>query len=144
MYLYSMFIDDENNIWASSNKGILKFHPEVLEFRQFTPVDGVQEYEYNAGSAWQSREGDIVMAGLNGINYFNPSKLNENVFPPKVLIQNINIGGIDLILICHLIMSIMKLNSKIIQYLLIIWLLVIGTLSKISISIKWKVMMING
>ena len=35
------------------------------------------------------------MAGLNGINYFNPSKLNENVFPPKVLIQNINIGGID-------------------------------------------------
>ena len=30
MYLYSMFIDDENNIWASSNKGILKFHPEVL------------------------------------------------------------------------------------------------------------------
>ena len=95
MYLYSMFIDDENNIWASSNKGILKFHPEVLEFRQFTPVDGVQEYEYNAGSAWQSRDGDIVMAGLNGINYFNPSKLNENVFPPKVLIQNINIGGID-------------------------------------------------
>lgn len=95
MYLYSMFIDNENYIWASSNKGILKFHPEILDFRQFTPVDGVQEYEYNAGSAWQSNNGDIVMAGLNGINYFNPSKLNENTFPPKVLIQNINIGGVD-------------------------------------------------
>ena len=33
------------------------------------------------------------MGGLNGINYFNPSKLDENRLPPKVLIQNITIGG---------------------------------------------------
>ena len=56
-------------------------------------MDGTQEYEYNAGTAWQSDEGYIVMGGLNGINYFNPSKLDENRLPPKVLIQNVNIGG---------------------------------------------------
>ena len=93
MYLYNMFLDKDNFLWMSSNKGILKYDPETLEFKQYTPVDGTQEYEYNAGTAWQSDEGYIVMGGLNGINYFNPSKLDENRLPPKVLIQNVNIGG---------------------------------------------------
>ena len=93
MYLYNMFLDKDNFLWMSSNKGILKYDPETLEFKQYTPVDGTQEYEYNAGTAWQSDEGYIVMGGLNGINYFNPSTLDENRLPPKVLIQNINIGG---------------------------------------------------
>ena len=93
MYLYNMFLDEDNFLWMSSNKGILKYDPETLEFKQYTPVDGTQEYEYNAGTAWQSDEGYIVMGGLNGINYFNPSKLDENRLPPKVLIQNVNIGG---------------------------------------------------
>ena len=93
MYLYNMFLDKDNFLWMSSNKGILKYDPETLEFKQYTPVDGTQEYEYNAGTAWQSNEGYIVMGGLNGINYFNPSKLDENRLPPKVLIQNVNIGG---------------------------------------------------
>ena len=93
MYLYNMFLDEDNFLWMSSNKGILKYDPETLEFKQYTPVDGTQEYEYNAGTAWQSDEGYIVMGGLNGINYFNPSTLDENRLPPKVLIQNINIGG---------------------------------------------------
>ena len=95
MYLYNMFLDKDNFLWMSSNQGILKYDPEKLEFKQYTPVDGTQEYEYNAGSAWQSDDGYIVMGGLNGINYFNPSTLNENRLPPKVLIKNINIGGIN-------------------------------------------------
>ena len=95
MYLYNMFLDKDNFLWMSSNQGILKYDPEKLKFKQYTPVDGTQEYEYNAGSAWQSDDGYIVMGGLNGINYFNPSTLNENRLPPKVLIKNINIGGIN-------------------------------------------------
>jgi len=95
MYLYNMFIDSDNFLWMSSNQGILKCDPKTLEFKQYTPVDGTQDYEYNAGTAWQSDDGYIVMGGLNGINYFNPSTLNENRVPPKVLIQNINIGGIS-------------------------------------------------
>ena len=93
MYLYNMFLDKDNFLWMSSNQGILKYDPKTLEFKQYTPVDGTQEYEYNAGTAWQSDDGYIVMGGLNGINYFNPSTLDENRSPPKVLIQNINIGG---------------------------------------------------
>ena len=93
MYLYNMFLDNDNFLWMSSNQGILKYDPNSLEFKQYTPVDGTQEYEYNAGTAWQSADGYIVMGGLNGINYFNPSSLDENRLPPKVLIQNINIGG---------------------------------------------------
>jgi hypothetical protein len=34
------------------------------------------------------------MGGLAGINYFNPKDISENSIPPKVIIQNINIGGV--------------------------------------------------
>ena len=36
MYLYNMFIDIENNLWMSSNKGILKYNPDNLEFISYS------------------------------------------------------------------------------------------------------------
>ena len=33
------------------------------------------------------------MGGLSGINYFNPTNIKENLSPPRVIIQNVNIGG---------------------------------------------------
>ena len=95
MYLYNMFKDVDNNFWMSSNQGIIKYNPYNKTFRQYTPVDGVQDYEFNSGTAAVNKYGFIAMGGLAGINYFNPKDISENSIPPKVIIQNINIGGLD-------------------------------------------------
>ncbi len=94
MYLYNMFKDEDNNFWMSSNQGIIKYNPYNKKFRQYTPTDGVQDYEFNSGTADVNKSGFIAMGGLAGINYFNPKDISENSIPPKVIIQNINIGGV--------------------------------------------------
>ena len=94
MYLYNMFKDEDNNFWMSSNQGIIKYNPYTKKFRQYTPTDGVQDYEFNSGTADVNESGFIAMGGLAGINYFNPENISENSIPPKVIIQNINIGGV--------------------------------------------------
>ena len=93
MYLYNMFKDEDNNFWMSSNQGIIKYNPYTKKFRQYTPTDGVQDYEFNSGTADVNESGFIAMGGLAGINYFNPENISENSIPPKVIIQNINVGG---------------------------------------------------
>ena len=94
MYLYNMFKDEDNNFWMSSNQGIIKYNPYTKKFRQYTPTDGVQDYEFNSGTADVNESGFIAMGGLAGINYFNPENISENSIPPKVIIQNINVGGV--------------------------------------------------
>ena len=95
MYLYDMYKDADDNFWMSSNYGIIKYNPRDTIFRNYTPIDGTQGYEFNANSSYQSEDGTIVMGGGEGINYFNPSEIDENSKPPKVIIQNITIGNND-------------------------------------------------
>ena len=95
MYLYNMFKDEDDNFWMSSNQGIIKYNPFNKMFRQYTPIDGVQDYEFNSGTADVNDNGFIAMGGLAGINYFNPKDISENSVPPKVIIQNINIGDVN-------------------------------------------------
>jgi hypothetical protein len=90
-----MFKDENDNFWMSSNQGIIKYNPYNKLFRQYTPVDGVQDYEFNSGTADMNNSGFIAMGGLAGINYFNPKDISENSVPPKVIIQNISIGGVN-------------------------------------------------
>ena len=95
MYLYNMFKDEDNNFWMASNQGIIKYNPNTKKFRQYTPIDGVQDYEFNAGTGAMDHNGYIAMGGLAGINYFDPKAISENSAPPQVIIQKITIGGVD-------------------------------------------------
>ena len=92
MYLYNMFKDKNDNFWMASNQGIIKYDPVTKKFRKYTPVDGVQGFEFNANTSAMSSDGHIAMGGLDGLNYFLPEEVSANSTPPKVIIQNVTIG----------------------------------------------------
>ena len=92
MYLYNMFKDKNDNFWMASNQGIIKYDPVTKKFRKYTPVDGVQGFEFNANTSAMSSDGHIAMGGLDGLNYFLPEQVSANSTPPKVIIQNVTIG----------------------------------------------------
>jgi len=95
MYLYSTHSDENGNLWMSSNYGIIKYNVNTKLFRNYTPIDGVQDFEFNGKSSHQSTEGMISMGGLFGVNYFNPNTIVETSKAPKVIIQKISIGGTE-------------------------------------------------
>ena len=85
--LYCIYEDEKQNMWMSSNYGIIKFNPKNETFRQFGMADGTQNLEFNASSHAKSKNGTLFFGGLSGINYFNPKTLKENPNKPAVLIE---------------------------------------------------------
>jgi len=109
-YVHCFIEDEEQNIWASSNKGLFrsprqslidfwKFGPGKIAFRYFGKLDGIDVLEMNGGCspcAIKLPNGDISIPGIDGLIQFNPDNLNKlnylnikpNVYIDKIIIDN--------------------------------------------------------
>ncbi len=89
-YLYNIFKDNDNNLWVSSNNGIIRYNPQTKKFRSFGPSEGAQYYEFNSNSGSKSKNGEIFFGGMKGINFFFPNSIKDQSNPPKVIIQKVS------------------------------------------------------
>jgi len=100
--IYAILPDAQNNLWLSSNKGIIKFklinNSKYPEIKTYTNYDGLQSLEFNTG-AYFIDKGNLYLGGLNGINWFKPNQLTLNSIKPKTVISNLKISNknIDII-----------------------------------------------
>jgi signal transduction histidine kinase len=70
---YCLLPDDQNNVWLSSNKGIICYHQSAQTYRRYTLADGLQGNEYNTNAFLKTKTGDIWMGGTDGLNHFSPA-----------------------------------------------------------------------
>ena len=87
-YIYDVLPDKSGNLWLPTNMGLTKFDPKNLNengsaFKNYTPKDGIQANEFNQGASYLCQDGKILVGGVAGINYFNPSEIKENSIAPK-------------------------------------------------------------
>ena len=87
LYLYDIYHDKSNNLWISSNFGIVRYNPIKNQFRSFGPTEGVQDFEFNRFTSFQTNKGEIFFGGMFGLNYFFPDSIKDNSKPPVVIIQ---------------------------------------------------------
>lgn len=95
-YLYNCYVDSEQNLWMSSNLGIIHYLREEHRFISYGPYEGAQNYEFNANSSYQSQSGLIAMGGITGLNVFNPKDVTAQSDPPTVLIQKMSLSDSDI------------------------------------------------
>lgn len=74
------------NLWLSTNRGISRFDLKSGSFYNYELDHGVQGYEFFHGSGFRTKDGSILMGGINGFNLFDPLRMNPNNVVPKVLI----------------------------------------------------------
>lgn len=91
-YLYNCYVDNEQNLWMSSNLGIIHYLREEHRFISYGPYEGAQNYEFNANSSYQAQNGIIAMGGITGLNVFNPKDVTAQSDPPTVLIQKMSLN----------------------------------------------------
>ncbi|MFH2143342.1 MAG: two-component regulator propeller domain-containing protein [Bacteroidota bacterium] len=89
--VYAIFEDDHNNLWMSTNGGIFKFDKIREIFYNYDVLDGVQSNEFNLGSAFQSKSGEMFFGGMTGFNTFFPDEILQNEFLPNIVITDFNI-----------------------------------------------------
>lgn len=87
--LYDNYLDNQGQLWMSSDYGIIRYNILTKQFRTLTPYDGAQGYEYNSFCNFSTPDGDMIYAGQNGVNYFNISEVIDNALAPDVIIQKI-------------------------------------------------------
>jgi PAS domain S-box-containing protein len=86
--IYSILEDGSGCLWISTNKGLSRFNPKTIKFRNYSVRDGLQGYEFNRGSAWKSESGKMYFGGVNGFNVFDPATLKKKdrtAIPPIVI-----------------------------------------------------------
>ena len=77
--------DNENNIWLSTNSGLVKMNIIDYSLSSFDKSDGLIGSNYSEDIGYKNQDGILYFGGANGFNYFNPSeiKINEKI-PPLV------------------------------------------------------------
>ena len=77
--------DSNNNLWITSKGGLSLLNPKTHKIKNFNTHDGLQGTEYNRKSIEKTKEGEIIIGGINGFNIFNPNdillKKPDSVFP---------------------------------------------------------------
>jgi ligand-binding sensor domain-containing protein len=87
-YIYDVLPDTAGNLWLPTNMGLTKFDPKSsnengIAFKNYSTKDGIQANEFNQGASFLCSDGHIIVGGVAGINYFDPSEIKENNNTPK-------------------------------------------------------------
>lgn len=72
---YDILRDKNNNLWLSSDNGILLYNPISHKTKTFTLVDGLQNMSVKNGL--EDKFGNFWMGGSNGINVFAPLEIED-------------------------------------------------------------------
>jgi ligand-binding sensor domain-containing protein/serine phosphatase RsbU (regulator of sigma subunit) len=86
--IYGILEDRQGNLWLSTNKGLIRFNPGQKTFRNYLETDGLQSNEFNGGSYFKSRSGEMFFGGINGFNAFYPDAIKDNPHIPPIVITS--------------------------------------------------------
>ena len=65
-------------IWATTKSGLSRINPDTGELKNFNIQDGLQGMEFQSKSICKTRNGRILIGGINGFNLFNPSNITTD------------------------------------------------------------------
>lgn len=80
--IHAIYPDDYNNLWLSSNYGLMKMNLKHKTFITFLPEDGLPHQEFNRKSHYKDSAGYLYFGGLKGIVKFHPKHFNQ-LHPPE-------------------------------------------------------------
>ncbi|HHB92751.1 MAG TPA: response regulator [Thioploca sp.] len=80
--------DNQGYLWISTNNGLSRFNPKTKTFRNYDKRDGLQGNLFLPRSAYKNMAGELFFGGLNGFNTFYPDKLQDNPYPPPVILTD--------------------------------------------------------
>jgi ligand-binding sensor domain-containing protein len=100
-YIYDVIPDKEGHLWLPSNFGLTRFSPQEKNddgsaFKNYNTHDGLQAREFNQGASFLCQDGKILVGGVAGLNYFDPSLIKENKITPNSFIYSYSRQGKDI------------------------------------------------
>jgi ligand-binding sensor domain-containing protein len=82
--------DSQKNLWISTTKGLSKFDSHKKTFKNYYKENGLQSNLFTQ-ACYQTRDGEMMFGGINGVTAFYPEKILRNSFIPPVAITDFKI-----------------------------------------------------
>jgi signal transduction histidine kinase/ligand-binding sensor domain-containing protein/DNA-binding response OmpR family regulator len=95
--IYGILEDENGKLWMSTDMGICRFDPVSEKFEVYDVNDGILNNNFRQSSYLKTKEGLMLMGGLNGLTIFNPQQITKNEILPKVLISRLKINDQQII-----------------------------------------------
>jgi len=83
----------ENDLWMSTNRGLSRYIRSTGEFSNFSPEEGLQNFEFNHTSLHQTPGGLLAFGGVNGVNVFHPDEIPLNEVKPRIEITEVRVNN---------------------------------------------------
>lgn len=100
-YIYAIVLDNRDNrdnLWLSTNQGIIKYMPsrrQGQQFKQYTTRNGLSANEYCRGAALLSSNGEIWFGSTQGVDVFHPNSVRDIGTAPQLAIVGLKIHDTD-------------------------------------------------
>lgn len=88
--IYGMLEDSHGLLWISTNKGLVKFNPDLKNpvVKTFDISNGLQSNEFNQNAFYKNQNGEMFFGGIGGLNIFYPDSVQDNAYLPPVYITD--------------------------------------------------------
>jgi len=83
--------DSLGNLWISTNNGLSKFNYDNLAITNFNSDDGIQGNRFNINSSYKDKDGNMYFGGINGLTWFDPLRVKENLYIPNIVFTGFEI-----------------------------------------------------
>ncbi|MBL8213103.1 MAG: hypothetical protein JNK87_20470 [Bryobacterales bacterium] len=95
--VYAILEDPGGYLWLSTNNGLARFDTATRVFRSYNISHGLQDNEFNGGSAHYSAFSKLMyFGGINGYNRFDPKKVRDSDYQPQVVITGFQKQGVPM------------------------------------------------
>ncbi|WP_276366545.1 two-component regulator propeller domain-containing protein [Chryseolinea sp. H1M3-3] len=82
-------------LWLSSNKGLSEFDYIKKTSKNYNRTDGLQGNQYNPESSFRSAGGTLLFGGINGMDAFEPGKIETSSHLPQVVFTNFFLDNVE-------------------------------------------------
>ncbi|MGL1888859.1 MAG: ATP-binding protein [Reichenbachiella sp.] len=91
LVVYAMQESNDHVLWMGTNDGIVSYNPETGKSEKYGIPNGLQGKQFNMNASFKNAEGVLYFGGPKGLNFFDPSKLEENTNIPEVYITEFSL-----------------------------------------------------
>lgn len=85
--------DNQQNLWLSTDNGIIKRYADGKQFQQFTVSDGLSGNAFNYHSFFKDSNGEFFFGGYTGITHFFPDKIATNKRTGNLVFTGLKLSG---------------------------------------------------
>ena len=92
-FIYSSIVDNYNNIWVTSEGGLLRLNIPTGEFMYYDRRDGLPDHHFDDKSESKLSDGRMYMGTNNGFVIFRPELITEDTSAAKIVLTSLYIDN---------------------------------------------------